>query len=181
HRRGRVRRHVHEHADLGSAGRDRSDRPRIQDLGEQRVDVVGQEDLPREYERQGGGRREAGGPAACRQTRPLPRPGLEGEPRRGGERGKGGGRGGAGRRSPRGDVATLASPKRAYARLLARMWPTAKPYEITGHPRICASRTVSPAVEWTSASAAPSRSLIWSVKPRSRTRGFDPNLCASRR
>ena len=51
------------------------------------------------------------------------------------------------------------------------MWPTANPYEITGQPRICASSTVSPAVEWTRASAAPSRSLISVGEPEQLARG----------
>ena len=97
-RRGRP--HVHQHPDLRSARGDRGDRARVEDLCEQWVDVVGEEELPREYEGQGGGRRKARGPAACRESRPLARPGLEGQPRGGGERGEGGVRRWSGRERP---------------------------------------------------------------------------------
>ena len=56
------------------------------------------------------------------------------------------------------------------ARLCARTCPRPQPYEIAGQPRISASSTVSPPVEWTSASAAASQSGISSVNGSTRTR-----------
>ena len=77
-------------------------------------------------------------------------------------------------------LATWASPKRRNASLLTRTWPRPQPKEIVGQPRMFASSTVRPPVEWTSTSAAASHSFMCSVKPTTRTRAFDTKSASSR-
>ena len=62
---------------------------------------------------------------------------------------------------------------------MARRWPAEKPKETTGQPRMCASSTVRPAVEWTITSAAAIQSLICSVKPTIRTCSLPAKRCSS--
>ena len=73
-------------------------------------------------------------------------------------------------RSSAGPTATSASPYLRKAALFIRMCPRPQPNEIAGQPRMCASRIVSPPVEWISASAAAIQSPICSVNPSARTR-----------
>ena len=57
--------------------------------------------------------------------------------------------------------------------------PAPQPYEIAGQPRINASSTVNPPVEWTRTSAAASHSGISSVNPSTRTRSSSANRACS--